>query len=210
MKITPARFSLDIPVKDMANGIYAGYRAETNNRGNELIFDADTRKHIEDAAKWLTDPKGKPGLLLKGKPGNGKTTLMRGIARLIAYVTEVELGYARRITPKHCTARDVNRISMNDNRAAEYDTLISAPILCLDELGEEATEVLKYGNVEMPVIDLLLTRYDKRRTTIITTNLTKERIKEKYGERVYDRLKEMMEVINFEQDSYRGRLKRIV
>ena len=194
----------------MANGIYAGYRAETNNRGNELIFDADTRKHIEDAAKWLINPNGKIGLFLIGAPGNGKTTLMRGIARLIEHITEVELGYSRRIAPKYCTARDVNRISTNDGRAAEYEELIRTPILCLDELGQEATEVLRYGNVETPVIDLLLTRYDKQRMTIVATNLAQDDLIAKYNERTYDRLKEMMEVITFRQDSYRGRLKRIV
>ena len=48
-------------------------------------------------------------------------------------------------------------------------------VLGLDDLGTEPSEVLDYGNVYTPVIDLLTKRYEEQLFTIITTNLTPQR-----------------------------------
>ena len=48
-------------------------------------------------------------------------------------------------------------------------------VLGLDDLGTEQSEVLDYGNVYTPVIDLLTKRYVEQFFTIITTNLTPQR-----------------------------------
>ena len=48
-------------------------------------------------------------------------------------------------------------------------------VLGLDDLGTEQSEVLDYGNVYTPVIDLLTKRYEEQLFTIITTNLTPQR-----------------------------------
>ncbi len=57
-----------------------------------------------------------------------------------------------------------------------------------------------YGN---PTTDMLTMRYDRLLFTIITTNLTPQEIREKYGDRIADRLNEMMVKIVFENPTYR-------
>ena len=76
-------------------------------------------------------------------------------------------------------------------------------LFAIDDLGEEPKEVLSYGNAITPVVDILEDRYRKREITLITTNLDADGIKEKYGVRVADRLREMMMIIPFTNPSYR-------
>ena len=77
------------------------------------------------------------------------------------------------------------------------------PMIAIEDMGREATEVLDYGNVLNPVIDLIEYRYDNQLFTAITTNLTSKQVSEKYGKRIADRFNEMLEVIVFENATYR-------
>jgi DNA replication protein DnaC len=85
------------------------------------------------------------------------------------------------------------------------------PYLGIDDMGKEPKEVLDYGNVCNPVIDLIEYRYDKQLTTFITTNLPPKSDSEKkivgidthYGVRIADRFNEMIEKIVFNDGSYR-------
>lgn len=192
-------------MRDAANGIYAAMCAEVTMRGKKLIFDDDTRRHIEMAAKWLSDPGGKSGLMLMGVPGNGKTSLMQAIARLIAYVTEETDGYSKRKNVMIITAREIARLCASEDEAERkaYNSLFSERMLGIDDLGTEPKEVMFYGRIVEPVDLLLSSRYDKQLFTIVTTNLDKTLLEKKYDLRVYDRLKEMMEIITFRNTSYR-------
>lgn len=203
-KITPTRFNLDIPERDAANGIYCAMRAEVAFRRKELIFDEATRSHIEQAALWLIDAHGKPGLIMMGLCGNGKTTMMRSLARLIEYITEATVGYNRRTTVTMLSAKEIARMCASaDKERKDLKELYSVKALGIDDLGEEPKEVMSYGMIYTPLIDLICERYDRQLTTIITTNLSKEQLAEKYGVRVYDRIKEMLTIITFTNSSYR-------
>ena len=61
------------------------------------------------------------------------------------------------------------------NSYETYRKLTSADMLGIDDLGTEPSEVLDYGNVYTPVIDLLTKRYEEQLFTIITTNLTRNK-----------------------------------
>jgi DNA replication protein DnaC len=76
-------------------------------------------------------------------------------------------------------------------------------MLGVDDLGTEPQEVMDFGNVVTPVIDLLTKRYDEQLFTIITTNLTPKQIRDHYGDRIADRLNEMVEKIVFTNGTYR-------
>ena len=76
-------------------------------------------------------------------------------------------------------------------------------MLGIDDLGTEPQEVMDFGNVVTPVIDLLTKRYDEQLFTIITTNLTPKQIRKHYGDRIADRLNEMVEKIVFNNGTYR-------
>ena len=75
--------------------------------------------------------------------------------------------------------------------------------MIVDDLGTEPREVMEFGNVYTPLIDLITTRYEEQLYTIFTTNLTPAQLEEKYGKRIVDRLNEMVEKVVFENESYR-------
>lgn len=203
-KITPPRFSIEVPERDASNAIYAAMKAEVAYRRRRLKLDDDTRNHIAQAARWIIDPHGKPGLLLMGLCGNGKTTLMRAMARLIEFLSEETLGYSHRKTVRMVSAKEVARWCTAEPSARnEYLGLFREPMLAIDDLGTEPSEVMSYGMVHTPMVDLLCERYDRQLLTIVTTNLTGKDIDAAYGCRVHDRLREVMEIIPFNNPSYR-------
>jgi len=66
---------------------------------------------------------------------------------------------------------------------------------CFDDFGTE--NILQhYGDKVSAITDIILNRYDDNiQPTHITTNLTVDQIKELYGERLFDRMKEMFNQI---------------
>lgn len=206
-KVSRERFSLEIPESDCANGIYSAMKATVEYRGGTFRLDEDTRKHISMAAKWLVNPNSTPGLLLCGLCGNGKTTLARAISLLIGFLSERELGYSNRKNMSLYTAKEICRLCAASEKIKEdhkvYEGLFTEPMLIIDDLGEEPKEVMVYGMIHTPLIDIISERYAAQRMTIITTNLEVDDLKAKYGERIIDRFREMLTSIVFENDSYR-------
>jgi hypothetical protein len=71
----------------------------------------------------------------------------------------------------------------------------------LDDLGKEPLSMVHYGSTIFPGQQIIELRYEVfkrtggRNRTCFTTNLNKELLKEKYGERCYSRLIEMCNII---------------
>ena len=84
----PTRFKVDKYAEDVPAMLRECYIAEVMRRRMQFIDDAATESHIDKAAKWLTG-NHKPGLLLHGTVGNGKTTLARAIGSLIGVLYEI-------------------------------------------------------------------------------------------------------------------------
>lgn len=72
--------------------------------------------------------------------------------------------------------------------AVQQQTLVVAMALAIDDLGTEPVEVMDYGNIITPVINLLTKRYEAHLFTIVTTNLDPKEIHKRYGDRIADRL----------------------
>lgn len=171
--------------------------AEVELRHRKFISDAATTEHIRLAAEWLTKENPKFGLLLCGACGNGKTTMAAAIRSLVAISNRDEPVYVYPYDARQvCEAA---RSSYND-----FSVICSREMISLDDLGVEPAEVLDYGNVLNPVIELLSRRYNEQLFTIVTTNLTPPQIRQHYGDRVADRFNEMFDRIIFENSSYRG------
>lgn len=200
-----------MPVNELANAIYAAYQVEVSLRGNKLILDEDTKQHIQIAAEWLSDPHGKFGLMLQGLYGNGKTTLMMAICNLIGYLYDSGCSNER-MWVKVIEAKEIARLGSRDETRESYVQLFNEELLAIDELGEEPAEIINYGMVYTPVKDLLLERYRRQKFTIVSTNLINTRenpqLKNHYGERVVDRIREMMKIVVFKNDSYRKTIKK--
>jgi len=73
-----------------------------------------------------------------------------------------------------CDARKVAGIAWTDYPA--FLTLARIPMLAIDDMGIEPLEVMEYGNMVSPIVELLTRRYDEQLFTIMTTNLTPDGI----------------------------------
>lgn len=179
--------------------ITAAYMAEVEFRQRTYIEDTATKEHIEKVATWLTADKPKFGMLLCGQCGNGKTTLTLAIRSLVSWINRKDFSNGQYL--RMVDAKEICAIAKNDY--TEFKKLCKQELLAIDDLGIEPAEVLDYGNVLNPAIDLLTSRYNEQRFTIVTTNLTPAQIREHYGDRIADRFNEMFERIIFNNQTYR-------
>lgn len=177
----------------------ASVMAEVEYRRRRYVESKEMNSYIEQAARWLKE-QDKFGLLLCGVPGNGKTTLMRAIQSLLS-ILELQDERNERMYVVMISAREIARLNKDNYEA--FRNYRNRPMLAIDDLGLEPTEVLDYGNILNPVIDLLSYRYDEQLFTVITTNLKPQEIREKYKDRIADRFNEMMTKIIFKNQSYR-------
>ena len=193
-KTTTPRFRLDLTEAQASDLLTAAYAAEVESRHGSFRPDAETQAHIRQAARALTGA-GKFGIAFCGEVGNGKTTLMSAICNLAGYLFDKEGLFFRKVN-----ATEV--LGIYENRK-DFKALCEQPFLAVDDLGCEPVEVLSYGNILTPTVELLMTRYEMQLYTMVTTNIEPGKIKERYGERIADRLREMMCIIPFTNKTYR-------
>jgi DNA replication protein DnaC len=136
-----------------------------------------------------------PSTLVLGPVGTGKTHQAYGALRDLALsgvickwraITEATL--LRRMRPR-----------ADSNAATEFDTLVDAHVLLLDDLG---TEKRSEWN-EAILLDLINTRYEHIRPTIITSNVKQRDFTDTFGPRITSRLAEMAQIITLVGDDRR-------
>lgn len=187
--------------KQAANILYSAYRAEVVKRCRQFIDDEPTREHIRLLAAYITQENPKFGVLLCGNCGNGKTTLLYAFQSALNFLND--RGYfenPRDIGIRIVDARESFELAKNYER---FKDVRAYRMIGLEDIGREATEVMDYGNIISPIIEMIEYRYDRQLFTFITTNLTPKQLREKYGSRIADRFNEMLEVIVFTNDTYR-------
>ncbi len=148
---------------------------------------------IEGAAKWITSDL-KPGLLLYGTVGSGKTTLADSLLRVILILTSGQKIYRK-------SALEISNAAKNNPEV--YKEIVCSNMLFIDDLGEEPLIVKNYGNETSPIVELLYRRYDRQQFTVVTTNLLETEIRSAYGERIEDRFAEMFDRIYYNNASFR-------
>ncbi len=137
------------------------------------------------------------GILLSGPVGCGKTSIMT----LMKYLTPTEFKFI----VKPC--RDISFEFIQDG----YEVIhryskgklqqLDPKIFCFDDLGLE-NNLKYYGNECNVMAEILLSRYDlyisRHIQTHITTNLSASEIETHYGNRVRSRMREMFNLIAFD------------
>lgn len=204
-RTTKPTFKLpNVDTEQTVDLLMTAVQAEVSYRHGTLQKTQELNEVISEAAKWLTGnvESHKCGLLLCGRCGNGKTTLMRAIESVID-VFDLKSEYGKFLYVKRCTAKDIVLSAKTSHEA--FIEVCRTPLLGVDDLGNEPAEVMDYGNVLSPITDLIETRYELQLPTIVTTNLTPKEIRNRYGNRIADRFREMMHRVVFESDTYRGR-----
>lgn len=198
------RFFLPIKENELINALTRAYNAEVVSRGYKM--EVIPRAAIDKVAQWLSSREGRVGLLLYGTVGTGKTTMLNAICRVINTFArpdyhEITLDDDKSMAVKVIRAKDVIEAWQNDRD--RYNKMCRVELLGIDEFGVEAIDVKTFGNANEPIIDLLSTRYDKQRCTMISSNLDMEAIGTRYGDRLQDRFVEMFKTIAFTGKSFR-------
>lgn len=169
---------------------------------------------LTKVAKWICGDF-KPMLLLCGGTGNGKTTTAKAVKRLIENLyccrmqdahnnihiigNEKEQGSIPNVTMM--TAQEIRNKAVTN-----YDDMhriSQCQFLIIDDAGMEQEATKYYGNEISPIADILYTRYERMLFTILTSNLNRDELGQRYGKRIDSRLCEVMDVINFNSKDYR-------
>lgn len=195
------RFKMPMSEEDANLSLLTATEKEVAFRHRIFYSNEHLERQLYEMAHWLTSPSSHFGILLCGGCGNGKSTMLKAFQQLLntLHIPKPynEGTYGIRIV-------DANYIAyLCKNNYEAYRKLINVDMLGIDDLGTEPSEVLDYGNIYTPVIDLLTKRYEEQLFTIITTNLTPQQIRGHYGDRIADRLNEMVKKIVFNNCTYR-------
>lgn len=144
------------------------------------------------------------GLFISGNIGCGKTYLMKLLQENLKQY--YRLVSCREIADKF--AQDGDEALEKYASIREYwdkttwKKCRSIYPYCFDDLGTESDKKY-YGNDVNVMLDVLLRRYEKGDFTLthITTNLSADELKARYGNRLTSRFKEMFNFINFPADA---------
>ena len=196
-----ARFKLPMSEEEAYAYLLAAMMAEVEYRHRTFCSNEYLDRQLHEMAHWLTTPSSHFGILLCGGCGNGKSTLLKAFQQLLNSLHIPKPDHDGTYGIQIVDAKYIAYLCKNNYEA--YRKLISVDMLGIDDLGTEPSEVLDYGNVYTPVIDLLTKRYEEQLFTVITTNLTPQQIRGHYGDRIADRLNEMVRKIIFDNGTYR-------
>ena len=188
---TTATFNIALSVEVVSKAIYGNFIKLVSISGKELNMTEDHTTAIHQAAIWLTQGTTY-GLKILGKPGTGKSTLLRSICMLINDYSN-GLPISRRCGLVEKNASEITEESIAD--AERYKHYYNYRFLAIDDLGTEPLTVKHYGNDIMPIVDIIRRRCDNWKTTIIVSNLDGESIKNRYEGRIYDRLRDMTTIL---------------
>lgn len=176
---------------------------------NFFDVDVDNAPIVMNLCRYFTDSPLfdgdlKKGLLLVGGVGIGKTTLMDFFKRnqkasyRVISCREIESDFSSE------GEKSVQYCSYNIPIAVNSNPFGHREIgFCFDDLGTEAN-AKHYGKEKNVMAEIILNRYDNKipyPCTHITTNLTAEQIREQYGSRVTDRMREMFNIITFGKEA---------
>lgn len=136
-------------------------------------------------ANWLENNKGR-GLFLYGNCGRGKSILCRYALPAIL------LKYSRKVV----SVFDVNDLNNN------LDEVIKKHIISLDDIGTESVKN-NYGEKRIAFAEVMDAAEKFGKLVIISSNLGKDQLIERYGERVFDRIISTTDRVIFKGESLR-------
>jgi len=133
------------------------------------------------------------GILLSGPVGCGKTTLMKLLRHLVPNQRPYEMIPSRNVT-----------FSFNHLGYKTIEDYGSTKFFCFDDLGVEPPGRF-YGKDLNVMGEVLLSRYElyletnQKLKTHVTTNLNAEELEARYGNRVRSRMRELCNLIAFDE-----------
>lgn len=151
---------------------------------------------IEYIENFSSDSKS---LLFLGETGLGKTHLSLAIANVV-----IQKGYSVLYDSSINILRNIEKEHFNHEYTTEIaDLVMDTDLLIIDDLGTEY-ETKFYSST---VYNIINTRLNKNKPTIISTNMNFEAIKRRYDERVVSRLTSMYTCLEFKGEDVRLQIK---
>lgn len=145
------------------------------------------------------------GLMLHGDIGTGKTTMLE-IARVFTQAMRPRDDRGRLYGFRTTSAIGVAS-AFNSEGYDGIRTYCETDRQAFDDLGLEPRSVNYYGTRVNPMQHVLLARYDRWTSrgdfTHVTTNLNLQGIQQEYGDQVYDRCKQMFNMVEFAGKTWR-------
>lgn len=153
-----------------------------SSMGEQLVW----LPEYANVADWLADNKGK-GLFLYGNCGRGKSLLARYA------IPAIIRAFSRRI------------VSIVDcgSQQANLDEILRRKWIVLDDVGVEVDRI-DYGTRRNIVVEAINKAQDDPATMLImSSNLSGEAIRDRYSDRIYDRVKYLCHRVAFNGKSLR-------
>lgn len=182
------------------SGLQQRFRNSSFKHIEELGVPVSIQDQYSQVKEYVANLKGNisegRGLLLKGSVGTMKTTLAAAI--LQEHITHGGSGMFISMSGLLDNIFTLKAKSM-DKWSKFEQQIRETPLLVLDDLGAEHTE----GWVLTKVDAIIAERYNRCRSIIITTNLSTAQLHVVYADRVIDRLRSTLKVLNFSGGSLR-------
>ena len=148
-----------------------------------------------EIVEWMSNTNGK-GLLLMGDCGRGKTTILRSIIPTIFYLKFNKV-------VKFISANDLNLPDLQRGiNTIGWSIFSTSWCFNIDEVGTENAET-NFGEKYEPFNKIIDNAESTIKLVFLSTNLTKEQLLQRYGERTYDRLIRLCRVVEFKGPSLR-------
>lgn len=187
-------------IPDTAEYLYEGLKTFYVKTNGQFVDTQGREKIYMDLCYYFAHDKNfsgnlSKGLLVRGEIGCGKTTLFeffRHSKRKFNIVPCRKVSYDFK-------EKGVHAVAIYGKNHSDYPNIGT----CFDDLGTEP-DTKNFGDKLNVMAEVLLMRYEtKSVNTIITTNLTDSQLMAGYEARVYDRLKEMFNVVTIPGGSLR-------
>lgn len=129
-------------------------------------------------------------LLLFGAPGLGKTHLSAAIAREVS-----EKGFSVVYdTAAHIFERfEIQKFGREEDAENDVERILNCDLLILDDLGTEMTTAF----VQSALYQIINTRLMEKKSTIISTNLSPEKLEQRYTAQTVSRIEGEYQILPF-------------
>lgn len=177
--IPPKR--IEVRISDARTVLWQAFRFFASQEGVR----AEWLPEYEQIAAWLTNNEGR-GLFMFGNCGRGKSLLGRYVLPAIL------LQYMRKVVSVY-DMQDLNR---------DIDGALRKHIISLDDVGTEELSV-KFGEKRQAFAEVMDAAEKYGKLLIISTNLSLEDLRQRYGDRVIDRIRRTTRRVAFNGKSLR-------
>lgn len=182
-------YTLDSYFTDMKKQV----NIEIESKGNTLRRAPHMDRPFTMLSYWFHNrcKNSQKWFCLGGGVGSGKTTLMKAMYDYIKKVQTIREGSEAHHAPFSCRyLTSMELAAMMSEDKGTWNVIKNYQVLFIDDVGQEARNVMSYGNGVSPFVELINNRYNEQLGLVFTTNLSPRQFGEIYGERVADRLRE--------------------